>query len=165
MRIDKTEKVLLILFSQQQHPHLIRLQANEEVKQCVPNKHTSICVALQIALDAISTPACNVHGTLNTLKPSLFYPKSTRCSIKQAHQIQAAKQVELPVQCNFSPPHQAMLLVSQAMWVFLVSQLKISFIFCTWFSLQTIKSIAFKLLSQFRLISPPTLGDGSRRCC
>lgn len=42
---------------------------------------------------------------------------------------------------------------------FLVSQLKIGFTFCIWFSLQKFEHRQFKLLSQFRLISPPLSGD------
>lgn len=104
MSIEKSKKVLPNLFSQHQHPALVRLLANEKVKQCVPQNRTPASfVALQVALNESTIP--HVISTLNTLTPSLSYPKSARCRITQAHQIQAAKQAESPVVSKMQLAH------------------------------------------------------------
>ena len=108
MSIEKSKKVLPNLFSQHQNPALVRLRANEKVKQWAPQNRTSASfVALQIALNESTIP--HVISTLNTLTPSLSYPKSTRCRITQAHQIQAAKQAESPVVFKMQLAHLAQL--------------------------------------------------------
>ncbi|MGL5395771.1 MAG: hypothetical protein ACRDBQ_10895 [Shewanella sp.] len=75
MCIEKSKQVRLNLLSQ--------------------NLTTANFVALQIAFNESTIP--HAINTLNTLTPSLSCPKSTRCRITQAHQVQAAKQAESPV--------------------------------------------------------------------